>query len=148
MKNNILQLEVKTRERGKKQIGKILIPSKLHGNISLQTENWKTQIKVHHPEMTAAHLAEVLADPDKVFTPEKHSRVFFYQKMLPQGEFRVVVRSEPEFSQVQTAYPICRTANLDWEERFLYYNKEDLNQWEAAMQQEHALFLTVPAQYA
>lgn len=83
------------------------IKGKLHKKILLYNINYRNHIKIKHPEMTIRKIVRVLEEPDFIYKSSKRSKTFYYEKLMEDCTYRVVITScKKHVKSVITAYRV------------------------------------------
>ena len=110
-----------------KRIGIYEFEGKLHQKIMLEKEQFYNHIKAKHPEITLEIIEEVLQDPDHVTKQSKSRKEHYYQKLINNTDFFIVVsdyRNIKNYRFIQTAFSVNNTDFLKEKNIHFRYKKD------------------------
>lgn len=103
------------------------LEGKVHKKILLYNANFKSHIKVKHPEMTLEKIEVILKDPDYVFRMSNNNPECYYEKIIGDSNYRVVVsRRKKHIKEVVTAYKINEEERFTIKHNHCIYDKENI----------------------
>lgn len=84
------------------------IKTKIHNKVILYNKNYKSHIKVRHPEITLNKIQKILEEPDFIYKRSKNSHEYYYEKKFGKYTYRIVVVSsyKKHIKEVVTAYKV------------------------------------------
>ena len=97
---------------------------KLHQRIVLYKHNYYKHIKAEHPEVSIQKIIAILEEPDFVYKTALANRDYFYEKMIGQNNYRVVITDyRKHVKNVVTAYVLRNSDDFDSKRTFCIYDK-------------------------
>ena len=102
------------------------INGKLHTKIILSEENYRYHILPKHPDITIELIHIILVNPDYVYKATMRSPDYYYEKIINNNNFRVVIgKSEEKGSKnVITAYKINHLNEFCVKHTYCIYDRD------------------------
>ncbi|CDM67875.1 hypothetical protein CM240_0710 [Clostridium bornimense] len=102
------------------------LEGKVHKKILLYNANFHSHIKVKHPEMTLKKIEGILKDPDYVFRMSNNNPECYYEKIIGDHNYRVVVsRRKKHVKEVVTAYKVSNEEEFTIKHTHCIYDRNN-----------------------